>query len=330
MAIDLGTSRTRIWLDREGLVLDEASTLAVDQRRGKVIAVGDEALAMKGRVDQPVKIFEPIQQPKVTNDDQLLALLKAFLQQVNQEHYFFNPTIVTAVADKTSPAVKQVIAKTISNLGAKEALIVSQPLAAAIGVGVPIVDASGCFLIQLGAGVLEAAAISLGKIVQVESNDQAGQYLDQLIKGYFYQQHFLKISLSTAEKVKINLGTVDEKVNYQMTVAGQNWQRSSPQEMEISAGQIRDIIHEYAVEVEQLIKSLLASVPPDLTTDAVDKGLLLSGGLAQLDGLDQTLTQSLNLPVSVVDEPDLAVVRGLGTIVGHLDEFKQSLGYQLD
>jgi len=329
VAVDLGSSRLRIFVQGKGLILDEASALAVDQQKGKVIAVGDKALAMKGRVEDPVKVYQPIQQPKLTDDEQIFALLKALLQKVNQDYYFFNPTVVVSVAHQMSPALKEIVTEIFANLGAKETIIVSQPLAAAIGMGVPIADASGCFLLQLGGGVVEAAAIALGKVVAVQSSKRAGIDMDQKLAALVARQQHLEIGLNVAQQLKNNLATTNKDLHYQMVASGQGCQGEGPCEIEVFSDQLQPLVMDYVQHWVQLLKQLLAEVPPDLTTDAIDKGILLAGGLAQLHNLDQELSTQLSLPVSVAEEPDLAVINGLGKLLDHLDEFKQSVGYQL-
>ncbi len=329
LGIDLGSCRTRIWLGGEGLVLDEASVLAVDQSQHKVIAAGDKALEMQGRVDEPIKIFRPVEQPKIKDKEHLAALLKVFFQRVSEQNYFFSPSIILSLASNASPVVKQAAAQVVSNLGAKEVLIVSQPLAAAIGAGVPVADASGCFVLHLGGGVVEAAAISLGKMIKSQVSYKAGLSLDQHLQYFLRQEKQLKVSRRRAEEIKRNLGTLNTKLDYQMAVSGNDLAEGSPREVELTTQDVLPVISFFAEGYQLLVKELLVNVPPDLTTDLIDKGLLLSGHLAQLDGLEQYLVERLGLPVSVVDEPELVVVQGLGTILQHLEEFKQSLGYSL-
>jgi rod shape-determining protein MreB len=327
LGIDLGSCRTRIWLEGEGLVLDEASVLAVDQSQHKVIAAGDKALEMQGRVDEPVKIFRPVEQPKIKDKEHLGALLKVFFQKASEQNYFFSPSILLSLASNVSPVVRQAAAQVVSDLGAKEVLIVSQPLAAAIGSGVPVADASGCFVLHLGGGVVEAAAVSLGKMIKSQVSHKAGLSLDQHLQYFLRQEKQLKVSRRRTEDIKINLGTLNSSLDYQMTVSGNDLAKGAPKEIELMTQDIFPVMDYFAQDYQLLVKKLLATVPPDLTTDLIDKGLLLSGHLAQLDGLEQYLVKGLGLPVSVVDEPELAVIHGLGTILKHLEEFKQSLGY---
>lgn len=329
LAVDLGTTRTRIWLDGEGLLVDEPSLIAVDQSQGKVVAVGEKAAAMMGRVSQPIKIFRPIYQPKIQDDDLARAMLKMLLQQASRQAYFFNPSVLVSLPTSSPPVMKAVVVELLTELGAKEVLTIAQPLAAAIGAGVPIADASGCFILQLGGGVAEAAAISLGKVVQRVSSTQAGLEFDRELQYHLRQQTGVQIALRTAEQLKTDLACALAKTDKQLTVTGTNLSTDSPQEVVVNCSDLEEIVVQFVQKYQNLIKQLLSQVPPDLTTDVIDKGLLLSGGLAQLSGVCVYLAHHLDLPASVVDEPDLAVIRGMGVVLEHLDEFKQSLGYQV-
>ncbi len=327
IGIDLGSSRTRIWVNGQGLIVNEPSLIAVDQRDQRVLAVGQEAKDMLGRVDKTVQVFSPIKYPKIEDDDLVQALLKVLLNRLSQEVYFFSPVMLLVIPSHTTPVVKDVLVKILTNLGASEVLLIEQPLAAMIGAGVPIADASGSFVLQLGESVVEAAALSLGKTVRTFTSHQAGSDMSQELIYWFRQEKNLKISTNIAEKVKRRLGNLSEEAHYKLGVSGVKLQGKSLTEIEVHAQEVRQVLEPYGQIYLSLLKELLTSVPPDLTIDVVDKGLLLSGGLAQLAGLEDYFIRRLDIPVSMVEEPDLAVIRGVGTVLKHLDEFKQSLAY---
>ncbi len=327
VGIDLGSSRTRIWVDQEGLVLDEPSLIAVDQKDQRVLAVGQEAKDMMGRVESYVKVFSPVSVPKLEDDELVKALLKVLLKKVSQKVYFFSPMMVVSLPTNTYPVMRDVLVKVLTDLGASEVLIVDQPLAAAIGAGVPIADAFGSFVLQMGEGVVEAAGLSLGKTVHTLSTNRAGLDMSQELVYWFRQQKKLKISRNIAEQVKHNLGNFSPEAQYKLSVTGSKLKDGSPQEIEVEVQEIRQVFNQYGEIYVDLVKKLLATVSPDLTVDVIDKGLLISGGLAQLSGLEAYLVEQLGIPVSLVDEPDLAVIRGVGVILEHSDEFKQSLAY---
>jgi rod shape-determining protein MreB len=328
LGLDLGSDRIRVWIDEQKLVLDEPSLIAVDQEAQKVVAVGKQAQEMKGRVEGKVKVFAPIKFPQLEDDELVKALLKILLRKISQRVYFFSPTMLVSLPTHTFPVVKQTIVTTLSDLGASEVLVISQPLAAAIGAGVPIADASGSFILQMGASVVEAAAVSLGKIARVDVSQRAGSDMCQELVFWFKQQHQLKISDSIANQVKRNLGNFSNEAQYKLGVTGISLVDGSPTEVEVSATEIRQALSDYGPEYVGLVKHLLASISPDLTVDVIDKGLLLSGGLSQMPGLESYFVDQLSLPVSVVEDPDQAVIRGVGIALDHLDEFKHSLAYQ--
>jgi rod shape-determining protein MreB len=327
IGIDLGSSCTRIWVDGQGLIVNEPSLIAVDQRDQRVLAVGQEAKDMLGRVDETVQVFSPIKYPKIEDDDLVQALLKVLLNRLSQELYFFSPVMLVAVPSHTTPVVKDVLVQILTNLGASEVLLIEQPLAAMIGAGVPIADASGSFVLHLGESVVEAAALSLGKTVRTFVSYQAGSDMCQELIYWFRQEKNLKISTNIAKKVLQQLGNLSEAAQYKLGISGVSLQGKNLTEIEVHAQEIRQVLEPYGPIYLSLLKDLLIAVPPDLTIDVVDKGLLLSGGLAQLVGLEDYFIKHLHIPVSLVEEPDLAVIRGVGAVLKHLNEFKQSLAY---
>ena len=331
LGLDLGSSRTRVWLKNnqavEPILLDEPSLIAVDQVQNKVVAIGQAAADMQGRVGGQVKVFSPICHPKITDDELLRVFLKLLLRQLNQKVYLFSPTMLVSLPSSVYPVMREVVVEVLTELGANEVFIIDQSLAAAIGAGIPVADASGSFLLQLGAGVVEASAISLTKIVQTQTSFKAGNDIRQELIYWFADNKHLKISQSIAQQVLQNLGNLSDEANFKLGIIGLAIKEQQPLEVEVRAQEVRQVIEAYGQQYVILMKKLLAMVPPDLTIDVIDKGLLLSGGLSKLAGLEQYLVEQLKIPVSTVDDPDLAVIRGVGLVLQHLDEFKTSLGY---
>lgn len=327
IGIDLGSSRTRIFCNGEVLI-DEPTCLAVDKRSGKVVAVGREALEMRGRVAGEIVVHRPVRQGKLYDLEVAKALLRIWLDKAFGRGYFFSPIIMVSVPATGTPATRDSIIELIYSLGAREVYSIAQPLAAAIGAGVPIADASGSFIFQLGSGLVEVALISLGSIVVHESSPAAGESIDKTIAQIIEKKFDLKISLAAAEKLKKGIGSVNDQVDQKTLLAGQDIVTIAPKEVEVSSTVINDPLLSAAVKYEQLIAQLLSKIPPELTTDVIEKGMLLSGGLAQLKGLDQFFIQKLGIPVSVVEESDLSVIKGIGTALEHLNLFKESMGYE--
>jgi rod shape-determining protein MreB len=329
VGIDLGTTRTRIWSSESGFMVDEATWIAVDQASGKVVAVGDEAAAMTGRVGESVKVFSPISQGEVVDHELLQAFLRVLLQRVFTAVTFFRPVVMVSVPASLSPAKREIVVESLFGVGAKEVFTMAQPLAAAIGAGVPIADASGTFLFHLGGGVVEAAVISLGSMVISDETTKAGIYIDQKIVGEIKKDKELVISQRTAEMLKQMVGSLDQKTTRELLTSGQDLHRGSPKEVSVHAEVLYPLLDLVADHFQQLLQRLLSDIPPELTVDVIDKGLLLTGGLAQLHGLSEYLVDKLGVPVACVDEPEKAVIKGLATALEHLEEFRESLGYQL-
>jgi rod shape-determining protein MreB and related proteins len=328
IGIDLGTARTRIWSDRDGVVVDQPSVVAVEKSTNRVIAVGDDAAAMIGRVNPEISLHFPVQQGKLYDSDVAQAMLRVWLQQVMHSRYFFRPVMMVSLPANSTQATRQVTADLCHAAGAREVYTISQPLAAAIGAGVPIADASGSFVMQLGAGCVEAAVISLGSIVLSESITQAGSEIDKHLQRYIKENLGLLISLKTAEKLKLQVATLLEKTGRKMLITGQDEAATSPKELEVTAEQIQAPILEYAGLQLACLKRLLSKLPPELTVDIIDKGMLLSGGLSGLHGLEAFLTSELGVPVAIVEDPKSSVIKGVGLALSNLSLFKESLGYR--
>ena len=327
MGIDLGSANTRIWVEEKGLLLSEPTLIAVDQSNNRVIAVGKQAAQMKGRADSSIKVFSPVQAPKFTDEQLLKAMLKLFLAKVSNQVYFFSPTILVSLSGSFYPSMKQVLTKVLIELGAGEVMLINQTLAAMIGAGVPMTDSSGSFVLQLGAGVVEVAGLSLGKVVDYACCNQGGLLLSEEIIYWFATTHKLKISEAIALKVLEQAGTLEKDEKRSIKVVGVDAKSGEPVEKIIFSDQLIEVLAEFGQGYLKLVKGMLSTASPDLTIDILDKGLFLSGGLAQLHGLEEYLTQGLKLPVFLTDEPELTVIKGVGLVLEHLDEFRQSLGY---
>lgn len=329
VGIDLGSSTTRIWVEGKGLVLEEPSLLAVEMVSQKVIAVGKKAALMRGRVAQGIEVLAPVQAPKFTDDTLLKALLKSFLATVNDQVYLFNPSVLVSISSSFYPAMRQVLLEVLVDLGVGEVMMIDQALAAAIGAGVKVADASGAFVLQLGAGAAEVTGLSLGKVVNQQHSLMAGNSLIQELIYWFASQQNLKISEVMAKKILCQVGSLCSRSIRSVSVPGLEHNSSEPAERRVIASEINPLIVRYALEYVSLVKQVLGGTSPDLTVDIIEKGLLLSGGLAQLDGLEEYLTQGLAVPVYLVDEPERAVVKGIGTVLEQLDQIQLNPLYSL-
>jgi rod shape-determining protein MreB and related proteins len=338
IAIDAGTQRTRIWSNTllnedsdldQSEVIDRATCLAIEKNTGKVIQVGDEAQVMEGRVGSDIEVVHPIRRGEVVDSLQFKAFLQLLLSKIVSPITLSRPVMLIAVPSTLSVAKREQLSNSLYDLGAQEVYTINQSLASAIGSGVPIADATGSFMMQCGAGIIEASVISLGSSVANDTTWFAGHWFDEYIQAHFRQSFGLIISKETAIKIKSTMVQIGiSESNQEFLVSGQDLSTASPREISINEEDLQAPVQLFAHQFELLLKRLLANLPPELSVDVIDKGLLLSGGLAQLRGLEDFLRVSLGVPVATVEHPTLTVIQGLKTALQHIDEFKQSLGYR--
>lgn len=327
IGLDLGSDRVRIWSDSQGLVVDEPTSIAVDQLTNRVLAVGQDAVEMTGRVRDSIKVYFPVVAGELVDPKLVSALLRVLLQRVFRAGYLLKPTLMVALPAHISQIDRDAVVELLYQLGAQEVLVIAQPLAAAIGAGIPIAQTSGSCVLYLGGGVIEAAVISLSSIVRSRHSKYAGHYCDQMIISTIRNQLALKIGAEQAREIKKVLGTLKPEEQESM-ISGQNLTDGAPGEMIISSAVIYPVINAMAERYLRLLKTLLEDVPAELVTDIIDRGILMTGGLAQLQGLSEYLVGELGVAVSVVDQPDQAVIKGVATVLQHLELFKESIGYQ--
>ncbi len=329
LGIDLGSSQIRLYDTKSEKVKTVPAYLAYEPLAKKIVGFGQDALDLLGRADQKIQVQAIIQEGQLYDYDLAYSLLKILLRPIFKQS-FFSPDVMVSCPQDSSLLEKKALIKIFTALGCNRVYLISETLAAAIGAGVPIADASGAAILHLGADLAQASVISLGTSLAKTSNFLAGNYLDKLLQTRIYQDHQLLISQKTAillkQKVGLaGLGSGQEKRN--VLVAGKKASDHSPIELKLSLNEISSYILPIAQEFSALMKELLAKVPPDLTADVIDKGLLLSGGMAELPGLTNYLTTSLGISTSIVESPDQAPILGIINALEHLADFKQSLGY---
>lgn len=327
LAVDLGTEMVRVWEKGKGLVAEHPSYLAVDTHSQKILAYGQDAKDMVGRVATNVTLLRPFQKGQVWDVKVAQAFLRIVVRDVVKKS-FLSPTILLSVPASIKSAIEDETVQIGYSLGAKEVLTVAQPLAAAIGAGMPVADSSGGFILHLGAGIDEVGVISLGTLVGVEKSFQSGEEFEQSIQSYIRQTYQVLISRETARMLIHKLVGLGDSHPGSILVTGKDEKTTAPKEFQMTAEKLQIPVRERADMLVHLVKKLFSLIPAELTVDVVDKGLLLSGGGALLQGLDSYLVPKLGIPISVVDDPERAVIRGMGTIMDHLDEFRRSLGYR--
>jgi rod shape-determining protein MreB and related proteins len=327
IGIDLGSTRVRVWNGDRGVVLDESACLAIDQKTKKIVAFGEDARLMEGRVSRDMSVVWPIKQGVIDQPDMAVALVRVLLNKVIARGSFWRPAVMVSVPSGADVVARQALVSAVYRAGAREVYLIAQPLAAAIGAGVPIADASGTFILHLGGGVVEGAIISLGSIVKAKMEISAGLAIDKAIQQQLESTQQLVVSRQMAAELKHVVGTLTERAHEQL-VSGQDLVTGAPKEIMISSQDLKPALQPFAERYLELLQRVLEIVPPELTADIIDKGMVMSGAAAQLHGLDQYLVHKLGISVVVVEQPHLSVINGIGTALEHLDLFKESLGYQ--
>lgn len=326
IGLDVGTSRVRVWARGQEVVWNEPPCLALSRQSGQVLAIGFEAEQMAGRVGGDVRVERFVSEAQISDVDLAKAYFKLLFKRVFGEFILFKPTLMLSVPTELPKTKKELFSELFYELGMGEVYTVSQSLAAAIGSGVPIADASGCFLLQLGAGLVEGAVISLGRVVISKSSFNAGDYLGDKLAWEVKKETLIELPELAIEQIK-QFVSLDEKDKRQITITGHDLKKRAPKELTLDNAFFLPLLKKVVAKYIVLLNQILAKIPPELTTDIVDKGLLLSGSLAQLRGLEEYLTQELKVSVAVVDESELAVVNGTGLILENLQLFKTSLNY---
>ncbi len=325
IGIDIGSAYIRIWNDQDNEVITEPCFLAINTQSNQVIAVGQDAKKMRGRVGDSIQIYQPIVQGHIYDFNKAKALLKVLLQKILKSSFFFSPIMMISMNSQSTHVQKQATVELGYALGASQVYTITQPVAAAIGSGVPIADSSGCFIFNLGAGICEGSMISLGSSIQTESIYKAGQWIDKQIKRRIQKIYEINISLQESEKIKKSIFCLEEDL--ELLVTGQDVVSAAPKEVMVSSIDLKSEMIKVLDYYENVLKRLLSKIPPELTIDVINKGMLLSGGLSQMMSIEDYFNQHIGVPVSTVDNADTVVIKGIATALKHLNLYKHSLGY---
>ncbi len=322
LAIDLGTASTLIYVKGKGIVCNEPSVVAVkkDGRGKRVLAVGKEAKAMLGRTPGNIAAIRPLKDGVIADFEVTEEMLKYFIGKVHNRRLLVRPRIVIGVPSGITQVEKRAVRESAYSAGAAEVFLIEEPMAAAIGAGLPITEPSGNMIVDIGGGTSEIAVISLAGIVQSKSIRIGGDKLDEVIVQYIKRKYNLAIGTGVAEVIKMTLGLPmpDEK-GQKIEIKGSNLITGIPATLEIESAEIREALNEPINALVEAIKHVLETTPPELAADLVDKGIVLAGGGALLKNLDIILREETQLPVTIADDPLLCVVKGAGKV---LDEIK--------
>ncbi|MBF0331318.1 MAG: rod shape-determining protein [Candidatus Omnitrophica bacterium] len=313
MGIDLGTATTLVFVKGEGVVLCEPSVVAIEKDTNRVVAVGDEAKRMLGRTPDNIIAIRPMRDGVISDPEVTEAMLKYFIKKVQPRRFLVRPSIVIAIPPEISEVEKRAVIDSAIHAGARNVILIEQPKAAAIGVGLPVQEPGGNMVIDIGGGTTDFAVISLGGIVYAKSIKVAGDEMDMAIMEYLRRTYNIMIGERTSEEIKIRIGSaypLEEELN--MDVRGRDLIAGLPKTISITSVEIREALADTVQAIVDASKSTLEHTPPELSADLIDRGIVMAGGGSLLRGLDKRIADETGLPVHVADDPTIAVVMGTG------------------
>ena len=338
LAIDLGTANTLIFAKGRGVVLDEPSVVAIQnvqgpggpQSRKTVLAVGTEAKSMLGRSPQSIEAIRPMKDGVIADFNITEEMIKHFIKKTISSNMFApSPRIVICVPYGATQVEKRAIRESAERAGAKQVFLIEEPMAAAIGADLPIQDATGSMVIDVGGGTTEVGVISLGGIVYASSARVGGDKIDQSIVDYMRRNYGTLISEPTAEKIKQQIGSAFPLTELlTMDVTGRNLAEGLPRKLSISSNEILEAIAEPLHTIVGAVKTALEQTPPELGSDIAENGMVLTGGGALLKNLDRLLQEETGIPVIIAEDPLTCVARGCGRTLDQLDYFKNTFVYE--
>jgi rod shape-determining protein MreB and related proteins len=312
MAVDLGTANTLVYVRGRGIVLSEPSVVAIDHASGEVHAVGVEAKRMLGRTPGTISAIRPLKDGVIADFDVTEQMLRHFIQKVHQ-HRFAHPRVVVCVPSGVTGVEKRAVEEATRNAGARDAFLIEEPMAAAIGAGLPVSEPTGNMIVDVGGGTSEVAVISLGGIVVSVSLRVGGDEMDEAIISHTKREYKLLIGNQTAEEIKLEVGSAFRmKEEVQAEVRGRDMLTGLPKTVIISSEEVRHALEEPVTQIVDAIKSTLDKTPPELAADIMDRGIVLAGGGALLTGLDERLRHETQMPVQLAESPLTCVAVGSG------------------
>jgi rod shape-determining protein MreB len=330
MAIDLGTANTLVYVKGRGIVLNEPSVVAIIDKGGKkqVLAVGNEAKQMLGRTPGNIEAIRPMRDGVIADFEVAEEMIKHFIRKVHNRRSFANPQIIVCVPSGSTAVERRAIQESALSAGARRVWLIEEPMAAAIGAGLPVTEPTGSMVVDIGGGTTEVAVLSLNGIVYSRSVRVGGDKMDEAIIGYVRRHHNLLIGESTAERIKKEIGSASlpgEGNGLTLQIKGRDLMNGVPKEITISERQVAESLAEPVGQIIEAVKVALEATPPELAADIVDKGIVLTGGGALLRNLDQVLRDDTGLPVSIADDALSCVALGTGKALENLRYMKSVL-----
>jgi len=330
MAIDLGTANTLVYVKGRGIVLNEPSVVAIIEKGGKkqVLAVGEEAKLMLGRTPGNIQAIRPMRDGVIADFEVAEEMIKHFIRKVHNRRSFANPQIIVCVPSGSTAVERRAIQESALSAGARRVYLIEEPMAAAIGAGLPVTEPTGSMIVDIGGGTTEVAVLSLGGIVYARSVRVGGDKMDEAIIAYIRRHHNLLVGEASAERIKKEVGSAAIPADgdgMTIEIKGRDLMNGVPKEIRIGQRQIAESLAEPVGAIVEAVKVALEATPPELAADIVDKGIVLTGGGALLANLDQVLRDETGLPVSIADDALSCVALGTGKALEHIKTMKHVL-----
>jgi rod shape-determining protein MreB len=326
MAVDLGTANTLVYVRGRGIVLNEPSVVAINTKTGAILAVGAEAKQMIGRTPAHIVAIRPLKDGVIADFDVTEKMLRYFIQKVHRRAFLAKPRVVVCVPSGITGVEQRAVEEATISAGARSAYIIEEPMAAAIGAGLPVHEPTGNMVVDIGGGTTEVAVVSLGGIVTSQSIRIGGDELDDAVINYVKKEYSLMLGERTAEEIKMAVGSAfpmpDE---HQAEIRGRDLVSGLPKTVVVAAEEIRRAIEEPVNAIVDAVKNTLDKTPPELAADVMDKGIVLAGGGSLLKGLDERLKHETGMPIHIADDPLFAVAVGSGKCLEQFDSLKRVL-----
>lgn len=326
IGIDLGTANTLVFMKGKGIIIREPSVVAVDTRTDVVKSVGQEAKDVIGRTPGSITAVRPLKDGVIADFDITTAMLEQFIQKALNKTFMAKPRVVICIPSGVTAVEKRAVREATERAGAKRVSVIEEPMAAAIGAGLPVAEPTGNMIVDIGGGTSEVAVISLGGIVAAKSVRVGGDEFDNSIINFIKKKYNLLIGERTAENIKIQIGSAFPfETEETMNIKGRNLLNGLPENIEISSDEIRDALSEALESVLEAIRVTLEKTPPELAADIIDQGITLTGGGALLRGLDKLIAQETGMPVYIAENPLDCVAEGTGKVLENIDKLQNVL-----
>ncbi|MCG2702486.1 rod shape-determining protein [Candidatus Parcubacteria bacterium] len=326
LAIDLGTTNSMVWEVGRGLVLNEPTIVAIGTEDRRILAVGEEAKVMLGKSPEYIEVIRPMQDGVIADYEVTEAMLRYFLRKVMGTAWFMRPEVMICVPAGVTQVEQRAVLEATLSAGAKKAYLIDEPLAAAIGAGIPVSESFGNMIVDVGGGAAEAAVISLGGVITHRSIRIGGNKLDWAIMEFLRNKYDLVVGEQSAEDIKIRIGcAVRPKRSKKMEVRGRSNVYGLPKVVEVDSVEIFEAIKEVLGGIVNIIRETLKVTPPELVADIMDSGIVLSGGTAQLDAFNKLIAREIGVAAHVALEPQFCVIKGTGIAIENLDVYRKAL-----